>query len=89
MCVCPSSAGLDYVAVDTVLQFDSVTSVVPVVVTIIDDDILEFDEIFLAALGTTDPAVDLDPDAAQVAIIEDNDGKYELLCMMPGSCVLS
>ena len=49
-------------------------------VPIINDDILEDTENFFASLTTTDSGVTLNPDRAQVDIIEDpDDGEIEPL----------
>ena len=72
----PSADPVDYVAVSVDFTFDPGNSRRCVDVSIVDDDILEATENFFGDLTTTDPAVTLNPDRAQVDINEDpNDGK--------------
>ena len=59
---------------DIPLQFDSVTTTITVRIIIKDESVLENDESFCGDLATTDSAVNLNPDTAEITIIEDNDG---------------
>ena len=69
------SAGADYIDVDDVFTFDPTTTTIEYNVTLIDDDIYEFDEGFSAQLSFVSPVerVSIDPAFADV-VIEDEDG---------------
>ena len=58
----------------TALHFDRGNTFFTMNIPILDDDILEYNEIFFANLTKTDNAVILQPDTAEITIIEDNDG---------------
>ena len=62
---------------DVVLQFNASTSSIPVVVTILDDGILENSETFFGNLMTSDSGVVVDSQRVNVTILEDaRDGKW-------------
>ena len=68
-------AGADYIDVNDAFMFDHTTTRNEYNVTLIDDDIYEFDEIFHAQLSFVDTVerVYIDPAFADI-VIEDNDG---------------
>ena len=72
-----STAPMDYTDPGTVsLLFDSTTLSQSVVISIENDDIYESVERFFANLASTDMAVMVDPERAEVVIAEDgNDGE--------------
>ena len=74
-----SSADVDYDDIppseSISLVFDPVNSVRTVDIDIIDDDALEPIEVFFGELSTTFSTVVLDPQRANISII-DNDGKF-------------
>ena len=62
---------------DVVLQFNASTSSIPVIVTIVDDGILENSEKFFGNLRTSDSGVVVDSQRVNVTILEDiGDGKW-------------
>ena len=62
---------------DVVLQFNASTSSIPVVVTIVDDGILENSETFFGNLRTSDSGVVVDSRRVNVTILENTgDGKW-------------
>ena len=62
---------------DVVLQFNASTSSIPVIVTIVDDGILENSEAFFGNLRTSDSGVVFDSRRVNVTILEDtDDGKW-------------
>ena len=62
---------------DVVLQFNASTSSIPVIVTIVDEGILENSERFFGNLRTSDIGVVFDSQRAIVTILEDiGDGKW-------------
>ena len=62
---------------DVVLQFNASTSSIPVIVTIVDDGILENSEKFFGNLRTSDSGVFIDSQRAIVTILEEaGDGKW-------------
>ena len=62
---------------DVVLQFNASTSSIPVIVTIVDDGILENSETFFGNLSTSDIGVVFDSQRAIVTILEETaDGKW-------------
>ena len=62
---------------DVVLQFNASTSSIPVIVTIVDDGILENSEIFFGNLRTSDSGVFVDSQRAIVTILDEaGDGKW-------------
>ena len=74
-----SSSPEDYVAVSNlVLEFDAATLSRQINISILNDDILENAEVFYGNLSTSDGAVQLNPAAATVNIMEapGDDGKY-------------
>ena len=61
---------------DVVLQFNASTSSIPVIITIVDDGILENSETFFGNLRTSDSGVVVDSQRAIVTILEEaGDGK--------------
>ena len=74
-----STAPVDFVGLDNVvLQFDENTLTRPIVLTIIDDAILEDEENFFGNLSTSDGAVDLLPVTTRINILELNDRKEKV-----------
>ena len=70
----------DYASVvDAVLQFDGTTTSREVVVTIENDDLVEFVESFQGLLTTDDAAVDLVPSTALVEIFDDDRELYHFI----------
>ena len=70
-----TTAGLDYIDISPVpLQFDEINTVETLIITVIDDSILENDESFFGLLSSDDSAVILSPQQATITIVEDNDG---------------
>ena len=66
-----SIASLDFnPLIDVSLQFDASTTSHKVIVTIVNDDILEDSETFSGNLRTSDSAVDVNPQIAIVTIFE-------------------
>ena len=65
------AAPIDFDGTTLELTFDPGSTQNCVTVTIVNDDILETAEAFRASLTTTDSAVTLSTDTAQVTIIED------------------
>ena len=62
---------------DVVLQFNASTSSIPVIVTIVDDRILENSETFFGDLMTSDSSVVVGSQRTNVTILEqDGDGKW-------------
>lgn len=75
-----SIGAVDFVALDSVvLQFDENTLTIPIVITIVDDSILEDLEFFFGNLTTSDEAVDLLPDTTTINIQEIGDGKLPMV----------
>ena len=70
-----TTGGADYIPVNRDLVFDSTTNQFMMPVTIIDDDLLEPTERFQLTLATLDGDVMLNPDRADVDIL-DNDRKW-------------
>ena len=68
-----SAAPVDYDGTNLDFVFDADNSIHCVNVSIVDDEILEDTENFFGTLTTTDSAVLLIPDEAEVEIIEDPD----------------
>ena len=79
-----SSAPADYIAprVSITLQFTPAESVQSVTVQIVNDDIAELSETLFGLLSTIDSAVYLDPNTANVKIV-DNDGEL-VFCQLDG-----
>ena len=67
--------------VPRLLLFDASTTSVPVTVIINDDAILENNEEFFSLLSTTDAAVILDPQRANITIVEDSDGNLSIILL--------
>ena len=66
-----------YPLTDVVLQFNASTSSFPVIVTIVDDDILENSETFFGNLMTSDSGVVVDSQRVNITLLEDTgDGKW-------------
>ena len=60
---------------NVVLQFDEIMTQNEVLVTIINDNIFEDDEMFFAPLITNDADVDFRNNNATITIVDDGDGK--------------
>ena len=74
-----SVAPIDFIDPGRVtLQFSNQTTSQTVRIVIEDDDILENDENFFGNLATLDGSVILDPEQAEVNILEDNDGTFSI-----------
>ena len=72
-CTHTHTAPMDFQNIrEVILQFDSVNTFFTMNIPILDDDILEYDEIFFANLTKSDNAVILQPDTAEITIKEDD-----------------
>ena len=74
-------AGSDYQTLTTALTFNSEVKLIDVNVTILDDDIVEFPEVFLSALaivtmGPAAPDAILNPGTARITIEDEEDSKF-------------
>ena len=87
-CIAPALQPDDYLFETQILQFSSNTTSFDISVRIVDDNVVEFDEMFLGVLTMTpaDPAVILDPDQATVTII-DASSESEVLVFMLRSMI--
>ena len=62
---------------DVILQFNTFTSSIPVIVTIVDDGILENSETFFGNLRSNDSGAVVDFQRVNITILEDaGDGKW-------------
>ena len=72
---------MDYIAISQVLTFSNTSSVQTVLVSIVNDSLLEIDEVFSASLSLENTAdadsVTLQPISAAVTIV-DEDSEYKI-----------
>ena len=73
------SAGSDYSPINSTLNLTSSTTMVEVLIPIIDDSVVETDEQFTVVLSSSDPNVLISANYQVTVTIVNNDGKLYVL----------